>query len=115
MGYSIWRANGVIVAFGADVNVEDVLKHYDEAEPVKPRFIKRNEQPTMPREFVKDFTDVIRFFGCDDDEIAARKKFCREYPDIAIIGYSALAADVRSRPEFSITQRIKEAINATKV
>lgn len=115
MGYSIWKTNRGVITFGADVNVEDVLKHYDEAEPAKPRFIKRNEQPSMPREFVKDFTDVVRFFGCDDEEIAVRKKFCREYPDLAISGYSALAADLRGRPEFGITQRIKEATNAAKV
>jgi hypothetical protein len=119
-GYWLWKQGDLTIAYGQPVHLEEVVKHYPDAVPIKPRFIRRGEKVVLTRQFHEDFKTVMDYYGEPERDIEQLwKPYVREYPNDAVPKFASLAADIRRRLEYGVSERIrssvKEAADAANV
>lgn len=114
-GSWLWKNGDMMIAFGQTVNYEEIAEFYPDAEPVKPRFVGKNEKVVMPPGFAADFKTVMEYYGENPDDIErVWKPYVRQFPNDTARKMSALAADIRRRIEHGINDRIRTSIKESR-
>lgn len=108
MGYWLWKNGEQLLAFSPPQNYEDICKEYPDAVPVKPRFVRRGERVSLPKDFIDDFNLVMKHYGEGNEQIETQwKPYVREYPEHAVPCIRAAARNIRRSVEYQMTERIR--------